>query len=180
MGASFDLSALARTLRRVRDTPKQAEQAVARARGTVMRRLPVQARRDIQAEYALRAQRIAAGLSVRQSGEAIELIGSKRGIGLIEADGRWTGLKSAGASAKVRVDEPRHVYDGTFIAVGRNGNRQIFERVHIGGRRAARLPIGSRYTLSVAQMLRRPGRADRLADFARNILAAEIARLKGV
>lgn len=180
MGASFDLSALARVIGRVRNKPKQAEQAVVRARGTLMRRLPVQARRDIQAEYALRAQRIAAGLSIRQSGDAVELIGSKRGIGLIEADGRWAGVKSAGASARVRVDEPRHVYDGTFIAAGRGGNRQIFERALVGGRRAARLPIAARYAPSVAQMLRRPGRADRLADFARNVLAAEVARLSRV
>ncbi len=180
MGASIDLSGQVRALQRLRDTPKKAEQAVQRARSTLARRLPVQARRDLQSEYALPATRIAQGLSVRATAESIELIGAKRGIGLIAFTGRWGGLKSAGASAQVFVDESRHIYGGTFIARGNGGNRQIFSRAVTGSRRAARLPIRTLYGPSVAHMLRRAGRADRLADFARDRLAEEINRLMRV
>lgn len=177
MAAKFDLSALVRISRDLRATPAQAERVVQRARSTLLRRLPVAARRDIAAEYNLRAARIREGLRVTASASSVELIGAKRGIGLIEYSGRWAGPKSEGAVARVRVDEAPHTYGGSFIATGRSGNRQIFDRVGVGGKRRPRLPIAARYGVSIAQALRRPGRADRLADLGREILAAESARL---
>ncbi len=177
MAAKFDLSALVRISRDLRATPAQAERVVQRARSTLMRRLPVAARRDIAEEYNLRAARIREGLRVTGGAGSVELIGSKRGVGLIEFSGRWAGPKSDGAVARVRMDEAPHSYGGTFIARGRSGNRQIFERPSIGGKQAGRLPIAARYGVSIAQALRRPGRADRLAELGREIVAAESARL---
>jgi hypothetical protein len=69
----------------------------------------------------------------------------QRPIGLIEFGGRWRGMKSEGASAQVFRDKGRHTYTGTFIAIGRNGNRQIFSRKIVGGKRAGRLPIRALY-----------------------------------
>ena len=40
-----------------------------------------------------------------------------------------------------------------------------------------RQPIAIEYGRSIAQMLRRPGRAEHLADFAQSLLTAEIKRL---
>jgi hypothetical protein len=80
----------------------------------------------------------------------------KRPIGLIEFGGSWRGRKAEGASAKVFRDEGRHVYSGTFIAVGRGGNRQIFSRKIVGGKRAGRLPIRALYGPSAFSEFKRP------------------------
>ncbi len=157
---------------RLRAVGKGMDAARTRAIGTLARRLPVQARRDIQAEFNLRASRINAGLSVRREDGAVVLIGAKRGIGLIEFGGRWGGRKTEGAVARVRKDEAPYVYAGTFIAIGRSNNRHIFDRE---GKR--RLPIKTLYGPSVAVMLRYPARRERLADFAQEIAASELDRL---
>jgi len=79
----------------------------------------------------------------------------RRPIGLIEFGGTWRGLKSQGASAAVLRGEGRHTYAGTFIAIGRSGNRQIFDRKIVGGKRAPRLPLKPLYGPSVySQFLR--------------------------
>lgn len=170
MASTFDLSGLRSTIARVAATPKKAEQAISRTKGTLARRIVPEARRDIQTEYPLTATRINKGLYSRPDAEGVVLVGEGRGIGLIEFGGRHS-RRQAGASAQARVDEPRHIYAGTFIAAGKNGNRQIFQRS-----RKARLPIEPLYGPTIAAMIRRPGRADRLADFARSLLSAEIER----
>lgn len=177
MGLSVDLSGLLAIRNDLAQAPRAATQVMRRARATLVRRLPVAARRDIQTEYALKAARVMAGLAVRNDGDAVVLTGKKRGVGLIEFAGRWGGRKTAGASAQVHVGAGRTMRPGTFIAVGKNLNRHIFARAPLGGGRAGRLPLMTQYGPSIAQMLRRPGRADRLADFAQSILAAEVDRL---
>jgi len=157
---------------RLTQTRKGMDTARTRAMGTLARRLPVQARRDIQTEYALSATRINAGLSVRREEGAVVLVGSKRGIGLIEFAGRWGGRKTQGAVARVRVDEGPYVYAGTFIAAGKSGNRQIFDRTS-----RKRLPIRTLYGPSLAIMLRNDARRERLGDFAQDIAVSERDRL---
>lgn len=177
MAKTFDLSGLTRTLASVRAWPRQVEQAMRRAKATVKRRVPVQARREIEKDYALAARRIAAGLSVRDgSGGAIELIGAKRGINAIEFDAKWGGPRSEGVRFKVKAGRVS-LQRGGFIASGRSANRLVFERAVRGGRVVPRFPIQGVYGPSVAQMLRRPGRSDRIGEFARTVLSEEIARL---
>lgn len=79
----------------------------------------------------------------------------RRPIGLIEFGGTWRGAKSAGASAVVLRGEGRHTYAGTFIVVGRGGNRQIFSRKIVGGKRAGRLPLKTLYGPSVFSEFKR-------------------------
>lgn len=143
-----------------------------RAIGTLARRLPVIARRDMQQEYNLRASRITDNLRSMRGDGYIQLTGSKRGIGLIEFGGRYGGIKTAGATAQVRRSGGREVYSGSFIATLRGGNRQIVER-----ETKKRLPLHMYYGPSVAQMLRNKPRRDRLRAAAEEILDAEIARL---
>ena len=143
-----------------------------RAVGTLARRLPVIARRDMQAEYNLRASRIAEHLSASRGDGYVELRGQKRGIGLIEFGGRWGGRKSAGATAQRRRNGGRESYPGTFIATLKGGNRHIVERV---GKK--RLPIELFYGPSISQMLRNQPRRERLRTAAEEILDAEIERL---
>ena len=172
---STDVSAVfAREAARLQRAGKDGDRAIQRATGTLARRLPVEARRDMQDEYNLRAGRISAGLTVRREEGAVVLTGSKRGIGLIDFDGRWRGVKTEGATARVRRTDSVGVYGGTFIAAGRGGNRQIFERTT-----KARLPLRTLYGPSVADMLKNAPRRMRLAGFAQTVLAAEIDRIFG-
>lgn len=79
----------------------------------------------------------------------------RRPIGLIEFGGTWRGPNSEGASALVIRGEGRHTYAGTFIAIGRGGNRQIFSRKLVGGKRAGRLPLKALYGPSVYSQFKR-------------------------
>lgn len=173
MGVTFDLSGIRRVAERVADTRKKAETALQRSKSTVARRIVPEVRRDMQTEYNLTATRINKGLTAKQTPDGVELFGSGRGVGLIEFGGKHS-RRQAGASAQARKDESRHVYGGTFIAKGKSGNRQIFTRT-----RKSRLPIEPLYGPSIAGMLRSPGRADRVGEFAQKILASEIKRLLG-
>jgi len=74
----------------------------------------------------------------------------RRAIGLIQFGGRWRGVKSSGATAQVFRGEGRHTYAGTFIAKGRGGNLQIFDR-----QRKTRLPIKPLYGPSVLSQFNR-------------------------
>lgn len=174
--ARFDVSgAFIREANRLSLIAGGSSKAVERAAGTLARRLPVQARRDIQTEYALQAARIRDGVTATRGGGYVELRASARGIGLINFGGRWGGRKTAGAVAKVFTRSGAYVYGGTFIAKGRNGNAQIFDRI---GKK--RLPIKVFYGPSLAKMLQQDDRRDRLAVYAKDILAVEFDRLNQV
>lgn len=174
----FDASSpFTREAQRLQNIRSGATQAIGRATSTLVRRLPVEARRDIQTEYNLPASRISQDLSATKDETSVTLIGKARAIGLEAFSGRWGGAKSAGATAQVFVGNGAHVYAGAFIAVGASGNRQIFDRKIVGGRRAGRLPLKPLYGPSVAAMLRKGDRESRLADFAQSTLSVEIDRL---
>jgi hypothetical protein len=174
----FDVaSPFLREAQRLQAIQKGTAQAIGRATSTLVRRLPVEARRDIQQEYNLPSRRISDALSASKDETSVTLVGKARGVGLVEFGGRWRGRNSEGASAKVFTAGASHTYGGTFIAIGRNGNRQIFDRARRGGKRAARLPLKTLYGPSVASMLRKGDRESRLADFAQSLLSVEIDRL---
>lgn len=172
-----DFSPLIAEAQRLRGVTATGRAAVKRAAGTLARRLPVEARRDIQDEYAVKAATVTRYLDAQNTGDSVVLTGRARAVGLIEFGGRWTSVKSPGATAQVFVAKGRHTYGGTFIAKGKNGNRQIFSRSIVGGKRAPRLPLHALYGPSVASMLRKGDRPTRLDDIAENILSSEIARL---
>lgn len=172
-----DFSPLIAEAQRLRGVTANARTAIKRAAGTLARQLPVEARRDIQDEYALPAARISKDLDASNTGDSVVLTGRARAVGLVAFGGRWAGRKSEGASAQVFTGKGRHVYGGTFIAKGKNGSNQIFSRSIVGGKRAPRLPLHTLYGPSVASMLRKGDRPTRLDDIAENILSSEIARL---
>jgi hypothetical protein len=183
----FDVaSPFLREAQRLQAIQKGTAQAIGRATSTLVRRLPVEARRDIQQEYNLPARRINDALSASKDDTSVTLTGKARGVGLIEFGGQWRGRKSEGASAKVFTGGAGHVYGGTFIAVGLNGNRQIFDRKRGASKRRMtkggyigqlKQPLKSLYGPSVASMLRKGDRESRLADFAQSLLSVEIDRL---
>ncbi|MGN6518767.1 MAG: phage tail protein [Dokdonella sp.] len=167
-----DITGYQRQAEALRGVGRSADVLVSRAVSTLLRRLPVEARRDIQAEYNLPARRISSYLSARRGDGYVELVGQKRGIGLINFGGRWGGRKTEGAVATVRNSEGASVYGGTFIATLLHGNRQIVER-----ETKKRFPLRTLYGPSIAQMLRNAARRERLADYAQGIGASEMDRL---
>ncbi len=170
--ARFDVSsAFTREATRLGSVVRESERAKQRAVGTLARRLPVEARRDIQAEYNLPAGRISQGLSVSRGDGYVELRAAKRGIGMTNFGARWGGRKSPGVTVEI-LRGKRELWPDLFIAAGKGGNKQVFARTT-----RKRLPIKSYYGPSIAQMLRKPGRAERLATFAEDILRNEFERL---
>lgn len=141
-----------------------------RALGTLARRLPVQARRDIRDEYNLKAARVRDGLSIRRPGDgSVVLRGSARGINLIAFSAKWS--KRKGVTARVLKGGAASARPHAFIARGRNGNTLVFER-----RGKTRLPLDAQYGPSIGQMLKHGDRPQRLADYASSVVAAETAR----
>lgn len=184
--AAFDIAGLLQQAARLGRTQAELSKATQRATGTLRRRMPVAARRDIQQEYNLKAGRINSGLRASPIERGVELIGSGRGVGLIEFGGKWRGPRSPGATAQVRRDEGVTLYPGQFIATLLGGNRQIVSRTGsprrmTQGRYAGKVrqPLTVEYGPQVAQMLIRRDRLDRLRDVQADILRAEFQRLLG-
>ena len=167
---SFEVWSIVEEAARLRRIATALPVAVRRAVGTLARRLPVAARRDMQQEYNLPASRINAGLTVSRTAGSVVLQGSKRGIGLVAYGARQTKRGVVVSILRGKTE----TWPEAFIAAGKNGNRQVFVRK---GRE--RLPIDALYGSSIATMLRKPGRAERLADAAQQVVSAEIARLAG-
>ena len=152
----------------------------ARAIGTLSRRLPVQARRDIQAEYQIGARRLTQDLSSRTTDDGVRLVGRFRGIGLRNFAARPT---SRGVTAAI-VRGKRSLRERAFIRRGLAGNEHVFrregpKRPMQQGRYAGkpRQPLVVEYGATAAQMLAKGRRPERLVDYARGVLAAESERL---
>lgn len=167
---------------------------------TLRRKLGTEAKRDIGAEYNLRAGRIADGLRTRFTPDGVALIGKSRGINAIEFGATWTKRHGSGVIAKlsranraairfggalrgstgegaryaIKRGGARRVHPGSFIARGKNGTMLVFHR---SGK--SRLPIESLYGPSVGQMLKHGRRPERLVDFAIGVLQDEQKRLLG-
>ncbi len=170
-GVQFDVRAALAASRNLLTLSRTLDQVERRAIGTLRRRWPVEARRDIQSQYALPAGRINQDLKFRESANGVRLTGAFRGIGLMNYGARQT---RQGVSYAIFKGQ-RRVERGAFLARLRNGNTQAVKRVG-----KARLPIQTLYGATVAQMLRKGDRPERLADFAVGLLGAEFERLTAV
>lgn len=163
-----------------------SRKAVHRASGTLLRRLPAEAKRDIRREYNLKAGRVSKDLRASRVGDGvIELVGYRRPIGLIQYGGRWGGRRTPGATYQIGRGGQRKTMDGTFIVTGLSGNRHIYEsygpptlmfRGHYAGE--MKWQISARYFGSIAGFLVQKGRPDRLAEYADEILRKEFDRIR--
>lgn len=186
MPASIDLSGIRNAQAFIGQSAAKIDTVVRRARSTLSRRLLVEARRDIQTEYALSATRIRSALSVRNDGDVVELTASGRGVGLINFPNSG-GRNRKPFKVEVKRGEGKKVWDAgtTFVGTALGGSQQAFVRssrdkprrmtrgVNVG---KLKQPLYREYGPSVAQMLRRPDRRERLGQFGARILAAEIDR----
>lgn len=158
-------------MRGVAATPQRILLAQQRALGTLKRRLPPEAKRDIGAEYNLSPTRIAQGLSTRVNADGLTLIGSARGVNAMAFGATWF-KRMIGARYSIKRGGDRSAHKGSFIAIGRSGNRLVFER-----KGDPRLPIQGVYGPSLGQMLKHGRRPERLIEFALRVLASEQQRL---
>ncbi|MEH6413881.1 hypothetical protein [Pseudomonas sp. CGJS7] len=169
----IDANAVLDAAQRVSQLPAKVALAQRRALGTLRRRWPVIARRDIQTEYALSAQRIRAGLSVRTTREGVELMGVARGVGLRNFGTRKTpmGLSYSAVRGKrgFRRSGFQNCYRGAEIAFVRTPTA--------GDKRVPRTPVVRLYGPSLAQMLRKGGRPERMAQAGLDVITADIDRL---
>jgi len=171
-GFQVDLTGALAAARDMLALPPAIVRAQKRAIGTVVRRLPVEARRDMQKEYRLKASRIRQGLRMRATQSDIRLVGSARGINAAAFGATWSRRNKVGAKFAGRKDQSREQHAGTFIATGRSGNRLVFERTAKG----TRLPLRAVYLASIGQMLKHGQRPARLADYAQGVIVSEINR----
>lgn len=199
-GFAVELTGTVDAAQALSDIPARILQAQQRALATLRRRLGTEAKRDIGAEYNLRAQRIADGLVVKPIADGISLLGKARGINAIEFNATWSRVKGSGlvaTSSRRKFTSIRYkgrlrgdaalgakfaikrgaaptAHAGSFIARGKNGALLVFERA---GKK--RLPLQGVYGPSVGQMLKHGRRPERLVDFALRTLQSEQTRLLG-
>lgn len=171
-GFEFTLSGTRALTADLKAMPADLLRAQRRALVAVKRKVPTEARRDIQREYKLKAGRIKQGLRIRVTPTGIKLIGSARGINAIQLGATWSRRNKIGAKFSAFRGAPNEQHPGTFIATGRSGNRLVFER-----RGKGRLPLDAVYIASIGQMLKHQGRPDRIANFAQDVLTSELDRL---
>lgn len=165
-----------------------------RAIGTLIRRLPVEARRDIQGEYNIDATRVrehlhASGVrdeaSPRLAG--VRLVGQwKRGIGLMQFSARWNRRWKGVRYSVFRGQRGEEA--GAFIARMKSGNVHAvrrdgpkdWQRSYTDRKGKQRTRMDQRlvvlYRSSIAQMLAKGRRPERLLDYSRNLLEADIQR----
>lgn len=118
------------------------DRSIRRALAGARRRFEPAAKRVIRQSYNVPAGDLAGKFSVRSGadddGEFIALEASRRGIPLLRFGGRWSGLKSPGATAQVQRGE-RKVYKSAFIATIR-GSRVVLARQFMGDGSGKRYP----------------------------------------
>lgn len=182
-GITFDLQGALAASRNLALLKQYLPKLGPRALTTVRRRIGPEARRDIQREYRLTAGRLNAGLRVGQTASGVTVTGFFRGIGLRNFGARQT---RAGVTASIFHGGKRTLREGAFFAplLGGGDNRHVVRREgeprvmtkgrYIGKRRQ---PLAVEYGPTVAQMLRKEGRPQRLAEFAVGVMGRETERL---
>lgn len=186
-GISFDLTGALAASRNLGIFAQSLPKIQQRALGTLRRRIGTEARRDIQREYRITANRLNSSLKVSSNNRSggLRITGFWRGIGLRNFSARATGK---GVTSGIFKSGKRSLRESAFFAPllggGEGGNRHVVKRegdkrVMTKGRYAGktRQPVAVQYGPTAAQMLRKEGRPQRLADFAIGVLGKEMTRL---
>jgi len=187
-----NLSALARGIDRLARLADGQTKLIDRATVTVFRRLPPQAKRDIGAQYALSSREIGKRLSCKVDRTSVTLKGLGRPLTLIKFKAKQD---AAGVTAQIEKGSTVSI-PHAFIRVpaGAPGvGPQVMMRdaayttlpdkvydIALVGRNKHGYPILLLGGPSTADMLRDPGREDRLSDFVQTLFAAEVDRLAEV
>ena len=178
-GLNFTLTGALETSRELGAMARKLPTFQRRAVATLRRRLPVQARRDIQAEYNIGAARLRQDLGTSMLPDGLRITGRFRGIGLRNFGARQTarGVTSSILRGRRSLDEGAFLaplLGGGVQAVERGGEPRVMTRGRYQGKK--RQPLYVLYGATVAQMLRKGRRPERLMDFARGVLAKDMDR----
>jgi len=155
---------------------------------TLRRRIFTEARRDIQREYNIGAARIAKDLRTRDTPAGVTVTGYFRGIGLRNFSARSLAQSGRGVSYSIFRGKRERIQEAFFVglfrgsAPGANAHvatRGAPKRIMTAGRYKGKMraPLVTEYGPTVAQMLRKGRRPERLADFAVGVLRSEVERL---
>jgi hypothetical protein len=184
-----NLEALARGRRELESFRDSGSKVISRAIGTLKRRLPVQAKRDIGAQYALPAREIASRLRCTGNSGAVTLTALGRNMTLIKFKAKQnrsgvTAQITKGSSALIAhafIQIPRGAPGAgpqvLIRAEALNGLPEKVQTLAVVRHAKHGYPLVLLGGPSVADMLRDPGREDRLSDFVQTTFAAEIDRL---
>ena len=162
---------------------------ITRAISTLKRRLPAAAKRDIGAQYALPSREIGSRLRCKGDRTSVTLTGLGRNQALIKFKAKQTttgvtaqiekgsnvsiahafirvpkGAPGAGQQVLIREEALSGLPDKVQALAVVDHNRHGYPIVLLGGP-------------SVADMLRDPGREDRLAEVAQQVFSVEVDRL---
>lgn len=191
---NFELKGALEVSRSLGLLTRDVDKAQKRAISTLRRKLPVQARRDIQAEYAIKAGRVKQDLTAFETSTGIKLRGYFRGIGLRNFGARDLRKSLGGVSYEIfrgiRRTRPHSFNTNLLKGKPKAGGNERTGNLHVSHRKGdprvmkfgrykgkVRQPIVTDYGPTVAQMLRKGRRPERLADFARGVLNDEMQRL---
>lgn len=182
MVARYDASAVFRTADAMAAAPARLEHVKSRALATLARAIKPEAKRQIQKEYNLNSNAITDRLVARTTGDAVELTGYYRSVGLLNFGA--TASRSGGVSVTVLRSDGMQRLRHAFKAQGLNRNTHIFERSgrpremrkgkYIGQKRQ---PLAAKFGPAVSQGLRNPTIQRGISDFALTKLTSEVRRL---
>jgi hypothetical protein len=180
--ARYPASAVFRTADALAATPERIEKVASRALSSLARAIKPEAKRQVQKVYNLASSAITDRLVSRTVGNAVELTGYYRSVGLLNF--RAPASRSGGVSVTVIHSDGMQRLRHAFRAQGLGGNTHIFERQgrpramkkgnYVGQKRQ---PLVARFGPAVSQGLRNPTINRGISDFAMNKLATEVQRL---
>lgn len=183
-GLKFDLSGVVEAELGLEGIKRMPELAQKRALLTLRRKIATETSRDIRREYNIKAGRVAKDLKVGYEGNRLRITGYFRGIGLRNFSARQTG---AGVDYSIykgkRSLRPHAFFVGLYRGKNPKGNEHVAirtqpKRVMKAGTYVGKMrePLETQYGPTVAQMLRKGNRPQRLADFCIGVLRDESIR----
>lgn len=187
-----NLEALTRGKERLTSMRDSGARVINRAAVTLFRRLPPQAKRDIGKQYAISSREVGKRLHCKVDHTSVTLRGTGRPFTLTKFKGKQD---VSGVTVQIEKGQPLHI-SHAFIRVpaGAPGaGPQVFIRDAVISALPEKVqdiatiahdkhgyPITLLGGPSVGDMLRDPGREDRLADFGRQLFSTEVDRLTEV
>lgn len=178
-GLTFSISGVLEASREIGTMSRKFTTAQKRAIAALRRGLPVEARRNIQEEYNIKAARLRQDLGTTRLDAGLRITGRFKGIGLRNFGARQTarGVTSKILKAKRSLDEGAFMaplLGGGVQAVERAGEKRVMTRGRYVGKK--RQPLYVLYGATAAQMLRKGRRPEHLRDYAFGLMRTELNR----
>ena len=178
-GLTFSIAGVLEASREIGTMSRKFTTAQKRAIAALRRGLPVEARRNIQEEYNIKAARLRQDLGTTRLDAGLRITGRFKGIGLRNFGARQT---ARGVTSKI-LKSKRSITEGAFMApllggglqaVERAGEKRVMTKGRYQGKK--RQPLYVLYGATAAQMLRKGRRPEHLRDYAFGLMRNELDR----